>query len=238
SASASTDDTHVDVVFTEDNGLDPGTAGDFNNYAIWDGGACGAGSQLAVTAAVQVGNTVTLTTATQTPELAYRVCASNIDDVPGNTLGLGFADFTGFILTDETAPNAVIDLVVDTQYARGLMLKWTEPCDDGVASCPNTVNQYDVRYVHADYYPTDLDTQGEFEGIWPTTNEAALEPTPVTGDAQIFFNLGCKKGVDNSTCATDDEKSLWPNTLYYIDRSDRRSTVQQHCKPHGDEVRI
>jgi hypothetical protein len=38
SASASTDDTHVDVVFTEDNGLDPGTAGDFNNYAIWDGG--------------------------------------------------------------------------------------------------------------------------------------------------------------------------------------------------------
>jgi hypothetical protein len=226
SASASTDDTHVDVVFTEDNGLDPGTAGDFNNYAIWDGGACGAGSQLAVTAAVQVGNTVTLTTATQIAEQAYRVCASNINDVPGNTLGLGFADFTGFILTDVSAPNAAT-INVTTSYTRGFMLSWTVPYDDEATSS-GTASTYDVRYTDAVEYPGTIDSTWFGTTNWDdgtTIYQAAKEPTPTPGTGGTgteYFSIACAwDGAVNANCEPTGPNSfgkdkLWPNTLYYI----------------------
>jgi hypothetical protein len=38
-----------------------------------------------------------------------------------------------------------------------------------------------------------------------------------TGSGTDTFSLACAKGSDNDTCSdTDGEKTLWPNTLYYV----------------------
>jgi hypothetical protein len=126
-------------------------------------------------------------------------------------------------IIDTSAPNAV-PVSVATSYARGFMLSWEVPYDDGV-EMNGTASAYDVRYTDAVEYPGTIDNAWFGMTNWDdgtTIYQAAKEPTPTAGTAgqTEYFSISCAwDDVDNSTCAASTEfgkDKLWPNTLYYI----------------------
>jgi hypothetical protein len=254
---ASADDTalnEVDVVFTDDHsGLDQTTAETEANYTVYDNsGACSGATTIGVSLAELSGNTVTLTLAAEmTVDNDYCVVVNtSVTDTVGNQLDADPNDratFTASAVADETAPGVVSDLAVGTatttgsglpttvsnlataeSYARGFLLSWGIPSDDGSTGVPSS---YDVRFVDAEDYPASITSSFP----WGSGDlQAAKEPTP--GPSPTAIQLSWTAPGDDGSSGTATSYDVRYSTTGAITEANWSFATEASGEPSPPQV--